>query len=189
MTDTPPNFLHVLTNIATQQAYILSPQLQYPTTNEAQDTYIHLQFEEVVDCVPLTDIPVENLPPPVIEAPVATVASPALPTPILQELPLPAIPLYAEHKLFPHLWAAPPCTVANDIHPHQYTIVYERGEKIWCPQEEFIFRDILGTIPRYTELDNHPNHFVTPFWALIYHNIQLAANSPLPNIHLCAKVG
>ena len=33
--DTLPNFLHVLANVATQQAYILSPQLQYPTPNEA----------------------------------------------------------------------------------------------------------------------------------------------------------
>ena len=187
--DTPPNFLHVLTDIAAQQAYILSPQLQYPPTVEAQDAYVHLQFEEVIDRVPLADIPVENLPPAIVEAPVATVPSPTPPTPVLQELPLPVVPLYAEHELFPHLWAAPPCSLADDVHPHQYTIVYERGEKIWCPQEEFIFQDILGTIPQYTELDNYPDLFVTPFRALVYHSIQLATNGPLPNIHLCAKVG
>ena len=187
--DTPPSFLHVLADVAAQQAYILSPQLQYPPANEAQDAYVHLQFEEVVDRVPLADIPVENLPPAVVEAPVAIVPLPAPPTPVLQELPLPVVPLYAEHELFPHLWAAPPCSLADDVHPHQYTVVYERGEKIWCPQEEFIFRDILGTIPRYTELDNHPAYFVTPFRALAYHHIQLVANGPLPNVHLCAKVG
>ena len=187
--DTPPNFLHVLADVATQQAYILSPQLQYPPANEAQDAYVHLQFEEVVDRIPLVDIPVKNLLLAVIEAPVAVVPSPAPPTPVLQELPLPVVPLYAEHKLFPHLWAAPPCTLTHDVHPHQYTVVYECREKIWCPQEEFIFRDILGTIPHYMELDDHPDLFVTPFRALVYHNIQLAANSPLPNVHLCAKVG
>ena len=101
--DTPPNFLHVLADVAAQQAYILSPQLQYPAPNEAQDTYVHLQFKEVVDRVPLADIPVENLPPAVVEAPVAVVPSPAPPTPVLQELPLPVVPLYAEHELFPHL--------------------------------------------------------------------------------------
>ena len=78
--NTPPNFLHVLADVAAQQAYILSPQLQYPPAVEAQDTYVHLQFEEGVDRVPLTDIPVENIPPPVVEAPVATVASPAPPS-------------------------------------------------------------------------------------------------------------
>ena len=187
--DTPPNFLHVLADVTAQQAYILSPQLQYPPANETQDVYIHLQFEEVVDRVPLADIPVENLPPAVLEAPVAIVPLPAPPTPILQELPLPVVPLYAEHELFPHLWAAPPCSLADDIYPHQYTVVYERSEKIWCPQEEFIFHDILSTIPCYTELDDHPTYFVTPFWALAYHHIQLAANGPLPNVHLCAKVG
>ena len=180
--DTPPNFLHVLADVTAQQAYILSPQLQYPPANEAQDVYVHLQFEEVVDRVSLMDIPVENLPP-------AVVPLPAPPTPVLQELPLPVVPLYAKHELFPHLWAAPPCSFADNVHPHQYTIVYERGEKIWCLQEEFIFCNILGTIPHYTELDDHPAYFVTPFWALAYHHIQLAANSPLPNVHLCAKVG
>ena len=86
-----------------------------------------------------------------------------LPTLVLQELPLSVVPLYAKHELFPHLWATPPCTLANNVHLHQYTVVYKYGEKIWCPQEEFIFCDILGTIPHYTELDNHPDHFVTPF--------------------------
>ena len=169
-------------------AYILSPQLQYPPANEAQDAYVHLHFKEVVDCVPLADSLVKNLLPPVVEAPVAVVLSPAPPTPVLQKLPLSVVPLYAEHKLFPHLWAAPPCTLANNIHPYQYTIIYECREKIWCPQEEFIFRDILGTIPHYTKLDNHPDYFITPFCALTYHSIQLAVNGPLPNVHLCAKV-
>ena len=131
--DTPPNFLHVLADVAAQQAYILSPQLQYPPAVEAQDAYIHLQFEEVINRVLLVDIPVKNLPPPVVEAPVTTVLSPAPPTPVLQELPLPVIPLYAKHELFPHLWATPPCTLANDVHPHQYAVVYKRSEKIWCP--------------------------------------------------------
>ena len=99
--DTPPNFLHVLADVAAQQAYILSPQLQYPPANEAQDAYVHLQFEEVVDRVPLADIPVENLPPAVVEAPVAVVPSPAPPTPVLQELPLPVVPLLSRVKPAP----------------------------------------------------------------------------------------
>ena len=44
-----------------------------------QDNWAQLQFPgEIVD---LEDIPVENIPPPIIEAPVATVASPAPPSP------------------------------------------------------------------------------------------------------------
>src|SRR5205807_2660220 len=104
---TLPNFLHVLANVATEQAYIVSPQLQYPPAPEHQDVYVHLQFEEVVERVPLADIPIENLPPPIVEAPVAVIASPALPTPVLPNLPLPIAP---EAELFPHLFTAPPCT-------------------------------------------------------------------------------
>ena len=79
--DTLPNFLHVLADVAAQQDYILSPQLQYPPADKAQDTYVHLQFEEVVDRVPLADIPVENLPPAVVEAP--SPLFPRLPRPLL----------------------------------------------------------------------------------------------------------
>ena len=110
--DTPPNFLHVLANVAAQQAYILSPQLQYPPANEAQDAYVHLQFEEVVDRIPLADIPVENLPPAVVEAPVAVVPSPAPPTPVLHELPLPVVPLRRIRTL-------PPPLGRTSLHPRQ----------------------------------------------------------------------
>ena len=117
---TLPNFLQVLANVATQQDYLPSPQLQYPDP-EPQDAYVHQCFEEVVECVPLADILVENLLLPVVATPVAVVPSPAPPTPPHCILPLLTL---LEAKLFPHLFTALPCTTANH-HPHQYTIVYE----------------------------------------------------------------
>ena len=59
-------------------------------------------------------------------------------------LPLPVHNAFVENELFPHLWAVPPCTLANDIYPHQYTVIYECSEKIWYPQEEFIVRDTVA---------------------------------------------
>jgi hypothetical protein len=182
---TLPNFLHILADIATQQAYIVSPQLQYPLAPKHQDAYIHLQFEEVVERVPLADIPVENLLPSIAEAPIAIVAFPALPTPVLPNLPLPITP---EAKLFPHLFTALPYTTTVANHPHQYTVIYEHGKKIWCPQDKYIHKDFLLTILCYNTLDNHLAFFVMPFHTHCYYDIQLAANGPLPNIHLCAKV-
>jgi len=67
--------------------------------------------------VVLEDIPVASLPPPVVDAPVATVPSPAPescpPSPgvsLLTEVPL--------TDLFPNLFTTPACTFAVDRHPH-----------------------------------------------------------------------
>ena len=168
---TPPNFLEVLADITTQQDYLPSPQLHYPDP-EPQDAYVHQRFEEVVERVPLADIPVENLPPPVVTAPIAVVPSPAPPTPPRRILPLPILP---EAELFPHLFTAPPCTTA-DHHPHQYQVVFERGEKIWTPQDQYVECNFLVNIPKHDELDQYHPYFVTPFRALCYHYIQVAVS-------------
>ena len=181
---TLPNFLEVLADIATQQDYLPSPQLQYPDP-EPQDAYIHQRFEEVVERIPLADIPVENLPLPIVVAPVAIVPSPAPPTPPCHALCLPILP---EADLFPNLFTAPLCTAANN-HPHQYTVVYERGERIWTPQDEYIQWDFLVNILKFDDLKAYHPYFAMPFHALCYHFIQVAANRPLPNIYLCAKLG
>ena len=185
---TPPNFLHILADVASQQDRIDSPELQYPV--EELDAYAHGQFKEVIERVPLADIPVENLPPPIVAAPVATVKSPAPPSPVLLPAPEPApTPVLPEVNLYAHLFVAPPCTTATDHHPHQYTVVYDRGEKTWVPQDEYLNRDFINGIPKYDTLDDHPASFVTPFRSFLFHEIQLAANGPLPNVFLCAKVG
>ena len=74
----PPNFLNVLADLAEQELRapdvevklepLDSPVLEWPA--EEQDEYAHGQFEDPVNRVPLADIPVENLPPPVVEAPI-----------------------------------------------------------------------------------------------------------------------
>ena len=81
---TPPNFLNVLAELAEQELCapdvevklepLDSPVLKWPA--EEQDKYTHGQFEDPADRVPLADIPVENLPLPVVKAPVHTVPSP-----------------------------------------------------------------------------------------------------------------
>jgi hypothetical protein len=38
---TLPNFLHILADVAAEQAYIVSPQLQYPLAPEHQDEYVY----------------------------------------------------------------------------------------------------------------------------------------------------
>ena len=91
--------------------------------------------------------------------------------------------------LFPHLFTAPPCTNKAQVHPHQYTILYEQGRKIWCPQEEFVIQDFLTNIPHASALDDTTPHFVTPFHAKVYHKVQIRANHTLPSVTLCSKVG
>ena len=158
---TPPNFLQVLADVAAQQDYLPSPQLQYPDP-EPQDAYIHQRFEEVVERVPLADIPVENLPPPIVVTPVAVVPSPALPTPPCHALRLPVLP---EAELFPNLFTTLPCTTA-DHHPHQYQVIYKCGEKIWTLQDEYIECNFLVNIPKYNDLEHYHPFFVTPFHTL-----------------------
>ena len=130
---TLPNFLQILTNIATQQDYIVSPQLQYPDP-EPQNAYVHQYFEEAVEHVPLANILVENFLLPIVVTPVTTVPSPTPPTPPHCILPLPILP---KAELFPNLFTAPPCTTA-DHHLHQYQVIYKYGEKIWTPQDKYI---------------------------------------------------
>jgi len=134
------------------------------------------------------DIPAASLPSPVVNAQVATVPSPApeLRTPLDNLLPLAEVPLV---DLFPNLFATPACTYTIDRHPHQYTVVYDCGEKFWVPQEEFVTRDFLRLLPRVDDLHNHPVSFVTPFRADIFHNVWVKSNGPLPSVNLCAKVG
>ena len=129
---TPPNFLNVLAELADQELRtpdvevklepLDSPVLEWPAKD--QDEYAHGQFEDPIVRVPLADIPVENFPPPIVEAPVHTVPSPH-PTLVVPR------PLANQVKHFPQLFTAPPCTAATDHHLHQYTVVYNHGEKVW----------------------------------------------------------
>ena len=161
---TPPNFLNVLAELAEQELCtpdvevklepLNSPVLEWPAKD--QDKYAHRQFEDPIVCVPLADIPVENLPPPIVEAPVHTVPSPR-PTLVVP------CPLADQVKYFPQLFTAPPCTAATDHHPHQYTIVYNRSKKVWVSQDEYLVRDFVNLFPKYTDLSKHPDNFVTPF--------------------------
>jgi hypothetical protein len=172
---TPPNVLDILNDVTSQSVHKESPPPQYPE-------YGHGQFEDVVKCVLFSDILIENIPPPIIETPANRITSPHPPTFVL--------PLgdFNRAELF-HLFTAPPCIAANDSHPHQYTVIYERGKKIWTLQEEYFLRDFLQHIPSWNTLDNHPDNFITPFRTHQYHTIQLTANGPLPKVHLCAKLG
>jgi len=93
-----------------------------------------------------------------------------------------------DYSLFPHLFAEPSCTEAADTHPHLYTVVYECGEKIWCPQDKYIYCNPLGIIPQVQDLDDVSPLFVTPFRALTYHKVHIHSNHTLPAITICAKV-
>ena len=181
---TPPNFLEVVADVTAQQDYLPSPQLKYPDP-EPQDAYVHQRFEEVVERVPLADILVENLLPPVVVAPIAIVPSLAPPTPPPCALHL---PILLEADLFPNLFTALPCTTA-DNHPHQYTVIYECGKRIWTLQDKYVQRNFLVNIPKFDDLEGYHPYFATPFHVLCYHFVQVAANGPLPNIYLCAKLG
>ena len=150
---TPPNFLNVLAELAEQELRapdievklepLDSPVLEWPT--EDQDEYAHGQFEDPVVCVPLADIPVKNLPPPIVEAPVHTIPSPR-PTLVVPR------PLANQVEYFPQLFTALPCTTATDHHLHQYTVVYDHGKKVWVAQDEYLVRDFVNLFPKYTDL-------------------------------------
>ena len=195
---TPPNFLNVLAELAEQELRapdvevklepLDSPVLEWPA--EDQDEYAHGQFEDPVVRVPLADIPVENLPPPIVAAPVFSVPSPA-PVAPRSEYVAPVVHHPLDHQLeaFAHLFVAPPCSTATDNHLHQYTVIYEHGEKFWVPQEEYLAKDFLNNVPHYTDLDNYPDLWVTLFCSHVFHTVQIAANGPLPNGHLCTKIG
>jgi len=133
------------------------------------------------------DIPLENIPLPIVEAPVATVASPAPPSPVIQHRPVfyPTVDIGP----FDYLFAAPPCLPANG-HPHQYTVHYKQGRHIWFSSEELINSQFLNHIPWVQDLDTTaPPFFVTPFRADTHHSIHVHSDGTLPPVHICAKVG
>jgi len=155
-----------------------------------QDSFVHQHLgHNLREHVVLEDIPTASLPLPIVVAPIATVPSP---TPGSRSPSVGLLPLLHEQPvadLFPNLFHAPTCTYAVDCHPHQYQVVYNRGEKFWVPSEEFVERDFLHLLPCIINLDNHPVSFVTPFCTDIFYNVWVSSNSPLPSINLCAKVG
>jgi len=102
----------------------------------------------------------------------------------------PAVDNYqVDLTIFGHLFADPTCTEEANTHPHLYTIVYEAGKKVWCPQDKYVHRNPLGIIPRVQDLDTHSPHFITPFHALAYHKVHIRANDVLPPVTIYAKVG
>jgi hypothetical protein len=169
-----------------------------------------LQYPPLEAFVPDEEIPVEELPPPQVFAPVATIPSPVPESPVLHQGPAPAvfsvveptvllphqqfdespvIPAYNEADLYLHLFSAPSCTVDTRYHPHQYTVSFQNGENVWTPQEEFVNRDFLRLIPHSQDLTEALPHFITPFRAQVFHMVSIPSTGPLPPIFLCAKVG
>jgi len=153
-----------------------------------QDNWSHLQLVgDIIDHVSLEDIPLENIPPSIITAPVTALTSPALPSPA----PLPAPVFYPTVDVgpFEYLFVAPPCLPASG-HPHQYTVHYEQGCHVWFSSEELVNSQFLNHIPRAQDLDtNAPPYFVTPFCADAHHSIHVHSDGALPPVHICAKVG
>jgi len=153
-----------------------------------QDSWNHFELtSDVVDHVSLKDIPLENIPPPIVTAPAAALASPTPPSPA--PFPVPVFYPTVDVSPFEYLFAAPPCLPANG-HPHQYTVHYEQGRHVWFSSEELVNSQFLNHIPRAQDLDtNAPLYFVTPFRANAHHSIHVHSNGALPPVHICAKVG
>ena len=153
-----------------------------------QDSWSHFQLtSDIVDHILLEDIPIENIPLPIVEAPVTTNASPTPPSPA--PLPLPVFYPKVNITPFEYLFAAPPCLPA-DSHPHQYTVHYEQDRHVWFSSEELINSRFLDYIPRAQDLDTTtPPFFVTPFHADAHHSIHVHSDGALPLVHICAKVG
>jgi len=177
--------LDVLAHVAAYEPEYREDEKENLLPAPTQDSFVHQHLgHDLEEHVVLEDIPDVPLPSPVVEARIATVPSPA-PKPhtplVLTEVPL--------VDLFPNLFAAPACTFAVDRHPHQYQVIYDRGEKFWVPTEEFVEKDFLRLLPRIPDLETHPVSFVTPFRADVFHNVWVHSNGPLPSINLCAKVG
>jgi len=178
--------------------------LQHESLNLLTDVAAHTSdFDAIVADLPFIE-EVENIPPPISAVLPARSPSPEYivrsPTPPLRyPSPVAAAAVQppatfdnayeVDPALFPHLFAAPPCANKAQSHPHQYTVLYEQGRKIWCPQEEFVSQDFLTNIPCASALDNNTPHFVTPFRAKVYHEVQILAQHTLPSVTLCSKVG
>ena len=67
-------------------------------------------------------------------------------------------------------------------------LFYKCGEKIWCPQDEYIHHNPLSIIPQVQDLDNVSPLFVTSFQTLTYHKVYIQSNHTLPAITICTKV-
>jgi len=185
----PVDNLDVLTHVAAYKPQYREDKQENLLPAPTQDSFVKWIFGgDPQSHITTEDIPAAPLPSPVVEAQVATVLSPApeLRTPFVDLLPLSEVPVA---DLFPNLFHAPACNFAVDWHSHQYTVVYDRGEKFWVPQEEFVTHDFLRLLPCIDNLHNHPISFVTPFQADIFHNVWVKSNGPLPSVNLCAKVG
>jgi len=153
-----------------------------------QDSWAQYQLtNSPVDHTSTEDIPLKNIPPPIVEAPVATVASPTPPSPAPRPVPIfyPTVDIAP----FKYLFAALPCLLA-DGHPHQYTIHYEQDRHIWFSSKELINSQFLNHIPQTQDLDTTTSpYFITPFHAAVHHSIHIHSDGALPPVHICAKVG
>jgi len=185
----PVNSLDTLAHVAFHKAQYHEDEQEDLLPAPTQDSFVNQIFGgDPQRHITTEDILAAPLPSPVVEAQVATVPSPTPKprAPLAELLFLPEVPLA---DLFPNLFAAPACTYAVDCHPHQYQVIYDRGEKFWVPSEEFVEWDFLRLLPCINDLDNHPVSLVTPFQADIFHNVWVKSNGPLPSVNLCAKVG
>ena len=186
----PVNSLDTLAHVAFYKPEYCEDKKENLLPAPTQDSFVHQHLgHDLREYVVFEDIPAAPLLSPIVAAPIATVPSPT-PKPcspstglllLLLEQPI--------EDLFPHLFNAPACTLAVNCHPYQYSVVYNRGEKHWVLQEEYIERDFLRLLLRIPNLETYPVSFITPFRADIYHNVHIHTISPLPSIHICAKVG
>jgi len=178
-------------------------ELQHESLNLLTDIAAHTTlFDRIVEDLPFEEV--ENIPPPISAilparspSPEYVVRSPTPPLRYLSPVTTAAVQppptndeaFQVDFDLFPHLFATPPCVATTQRHLHLYTIVHRNGQNIWCPQEEFVSKDFLANIPRVNNLDHLSPHFVTPFRALVYHEVLIRAQHTLPPVTLCAKVG
>jgi len=177
-------------------------ELQHASLNLLTDVATHTaDFDMLLGELPFIE-EVENIPPPIVTpvrspSPEYIVRSPTpplrYPSPVaaaaIQPPPTNDEAIQVDFDLFPHLFATPPCVATTQHHPHLYTIIHRNGEAIWCPQEEFVSKDFLANIPHVHHLDHLLPHFVTPFRALVYHEVLIRPQHTLPSVTLCAKVG
>jgi len=179
-------------------------EVQHASLNLLTNVAAHTtDFDTLVADIPFIE-EVENIPPPISAvlparspSPEYVVRSPTpplrYPSPVaattVQPPPTTDETFQVDFDLFPYLFATPPCVGTTQRHPHLYTIVHQNGETIWCPQEEFVSKDFLTNISRVHHLDHLSPHFVTPFHALVYHEVVICPYHTLPPVTLCAKVG
>ena len=125
------------------------PELQYPVDDNIP-AYSPMAYRSPSPQYMLTeDIPVENIPPPILFTAVATIPSPALPSQyptlvfiqeealrppsvILSPTPVQLAPQPFDVTLFPHLFDDPPC-IGTTLHLYQYTIIHQINQKVWYP--------------------------------------------------------